>query len=600
MDPVTLNELAFSALDGFRQPALFKSRRDAAWVGMSARDVERRVRELSLGLGELGVKPGDRVALLSENRHEWVESDLAILTARAVAVPIYPSLPAAAVEKVLAHSESKVLVCSSAAQAAKADRAKLPKLKHVVVFDGTAPDTKPLADVLHMGGERAAREPYLHRAEAQRARPEDLATIIYTSGTTGDSKGVMLTHGNIASNVNACVRAIRLQPDDLALSILPLSHIFERMMTFSLLRSGAAIAFGGPPDRVPQDLIEVHPTIVAAVPRFFEKMHEKIFSAVRAAKPSRRKMFEAALEVGRERSRCLIAGRPLPQALAWKWRIARMLVFRKVREALGGQVRMFISGGAPLPRELGEFFHAAGLPILEGYGLTETSPVLTLNRMDDLKFGTVGKPVPEVDIRIAEDGEILARGPGIMAGYHKAPKETKEALAGGWFHTGDVGHFDPQGFLLITDRKKDLIKTSGGKYVAPQPIESALRESKFVQSAVVLGDRRKFCIALVVPRYEALEAWAGDRHLSFPARHDLLASSPVRELFESELIRVNAGKAPYETIKTFALLDRDFTMADGELTPTLKVKRRVIEERHKALIDALYANGTDGSPDAKA
>ena len=591
MDPVTLNELVFAALDGYRQPALFKSRKDGAWTGISAQDVERRVRELSMGLGELGVKPGDRVALLSENRPEWVESDIAILTGRAVTVPIYPTLPAAAVEKVLAHSETKVLLCSSAAQAAKAERAKLPKLKHVVVFDGAAPEAKPLAEVLRLGGERAAKEPYLHRAEAQRARPDDLATIIYTSGTTGDSKGVMLTHGNITSNVNACVRAIRLQHDDLALSILPLSHIFERMMIFSLLRCGAAIAFGGPPERVPQDLLEVHPTVVAAVPRFFEKMHDKIMATVRAARPSRRKMFEAALEVGRERSRCLLAGRPLSQALAWKWRIARMLVFRKVREALGGNVRIFISGGAPLPREIGEFFHATGLAILEGYGLTETSPVLTVNRPDDHKFGTVGKPVADVDVRIADDGEILARGPGIMAGYYKAPKETKEALAGGWFRTGDIGHFDPQGFLVITDRKKDLIKTSGGKYVAPQPIENALRESRFVQSAVVLGDRRKFCIALVVPRYEALESWASERHLSFPARHDLLTSVPVRELFESELARVNTGKAPYETIKKFALLDRDFTLADGELTPTLKVKRRVIEERHKALIDALFVDG---------
>jgi long-chain acyl-CoA synthetase len=596
LDPVTLNELYFTAIDGFRQNALFKFKKNGTWNGRSAQEVDQRVRELSLGLASLGVGQGDRVAILSENRPEWVETDLAILTARGVTVPLYPTLPGDQLESILAHCEAKVLIASTAALAARVNRARTPKLRHAIVFEETPRDgAKTLDEVLRVGMELAAREPYRHRAEGQKARPDDLATIIYTSGTTGTPKGVMLTHGNIASNVAASVKCIPIGPEDLALSILPLSHIFEREMTFALLRQGAAIAYAEAMDKVPQNLLEVRPTIMAAVPRFYEKMHDRVMSAVRAARPSRQKMFEAALEVGRERSQHLVAGRPLGAKLEWKWRIARMLVFRKVREALGGRIRLFISGGAPLPRELGEFFHAAGLTILEGYGLTETSPVLTVNRPDDLKFGTVGKPVPGVEIKIAEDGEILARGPNVMRGYYGLPRETKEALAGGWFHTGDVGHFDPQGFLLITDRKKDLIKTSGGKYVAPAPLEHALKASPYVAGAVVLGDRRKFCVALLVPRFEALDAWAREQKIDFRDRADLLASEGVKRLYEAVVEKANAGRASFETVKRFALLEQDFSMAAGELTPTMKVKRRVIEERYKALIDGLFVEEPQAS-----
>ncbi|MBI2922814.1 MAG: long-chain fatty acid--CoA ligase [Planctomycetes bacterium] len=589
MDPVTLNELFFTAVDTFRQQSLFLFKKDGHWQGRTAPDVDMRVRELALGLSALGVKAGERVAILSENRPEWVESDLAILSARAVTVPIYPTLPGDQAEFILANSDAKVLIVPNADVAARIRRPKVPKVQHVVLFDGgPAEGARTLAEVMTQGRDVSAHEPYRHRAEAQKARPEDLATVIYTSGTTGNPKGVMLTHGNIASNVASCIRAIPINNEDLALSFLPLSHIFERMMTFALLRQGASIAYAEALDKVPQNLTEVRPTIVAGVPRFYEKIHERIMSTVRAAKPARQRLFESALDVGRERSQAEIQGRPISRTLLWKWRIASMTVFRKIREAVGGRVRLFISGGAPLSKEIGEFFHACGLTILEGYGLTETSPVITVNRVDDLKFGTVGKPVANVDVRIAEDGEILARGPNVMTGYWNLPKDTKEALRDGWFHTGDVGHFDPQGFLVITDRKKELIKTSGGKFVAPQPLEAALKASPWVSTAVVVGDKRKFCIALLVPRFEAVEKFAHEHGLAFSNRRDMLAFPAVRKLFDAELEKVNAGRAQHETVKKVALLERELSMAEGELTPTLKVKRRVVEDHFKEPIEALY------------
>jgi long-chain acyl-CoA synthetase len=445
-----------------------------------------------------------------------------------------------------------------------------------------------LDEVCARGAEREAEDAGLFERLALAVKPGDLASIIYTSGTTGVPKGVMLTHGNFVSNILALDSVHDFNPGDTILSFLPLSHVLERMTTFAFLYKGASMGYAESIETVAVNMIEIRPTIMVSVPRLFEKLYAKVMDNVLAGPPLKRKIFFWAARVGADWSRRSIDHQPIPAGLARRYRLARKLVFSKVLEKTGGRVKFFVSGGAPLSKDIGEFFFGLGLPIKEGYGLTETSPVVACNTFDHLRFGTVGPPIPGVAVRIAPDGEILVQGPNVMRGYYKMEAETKEAFEGGWFHTGDIGHFDADGFLVITDRKKDLIVTAGGKNVAPQPIENLVKQNPYIANAVVVGGKRKFISALIVPERAKIEAYANEAGIRAADYTELLADNRVNRFLLAEIDRVTPNLAPYEKVKKIILLDRDFEVEREELTPTLKVKRTMVEAKYKSLIDALY------------
>jgi long-chain acyl-CoA synthetase len=555
---------------------------------------------MSLGLRELGIRDGDRVAILSENRPEWAIADYACLTARLTDVPIYPTLPARQIEYILRDSGAVALVVSSAAQLEKAlaIRERLPGLRHIVTLDpvGAGLDgVLGLEELLRCGRAAAAHHPEW-RTHALATSPADLATLIYTSGTTGEPKGVMLTHGNIASNVTTCCRLFTFGDRDECLSFLPLSHIFERMFGhYSMFHAGVVINYAGGIDTVAADMQECRPTLMAAVPRLYEKIYARVLDSVRASPAPRRRMFAWARGVGEEWADRTLARVPIPPSLLLARHLADRLVFARLRARTGGRIRFFISGGAPLSAEIARFFYAAGMPILEGYGLTETSPVIAVNTHRHTKLGTVGLPIPGVEVRIADDGEIVTRGPNVMHGYYGKPAATAEALdPDGWFHTGDIGLIDAEGYLRITDRKKDLIVTAGGKNIAPQPIENLAKGSKYVSNVVMVGDRRPFPIMLVVPNPEPLRVWASRRGLPSDDLERLVSVPDVHLKVEREVRKMLRDLAQFEMPKKFLLLPRDFSVEGGELTPTLKVRRRVVEERHRAAIEALYAEPHEG------
>jgi long-chain acyl-CoA synthetase len=593
--PATLNQLYFGAIDRYQaRPIAMRHKRQGRWADLSYRELAHRVHDLSVGLLDLGVKAGDRVAILSENRPEWAMADYACLAARCTDVPIYPTLPAKQAEYVLRDSGAVAVLISGPAQLEKvsAARERLPALAHVIAFDGAAAGAGVLAlkEVLARG--RQARDRYPEwRNQALGTEPDYLATLIYTSGTTGDPKGVMLTHGNIASNVTTCEDLFDFNEQDECLSFLPLSHIFERMFGHYLMfHRGAVINYAESVDTVPADMQARRPTVMASVPRLYEKIYGRVLDSVRSSSPLRRRLFAWGRRVGEEWVECTAAGRSIPLSLEVAHRMADLLVFAKLRRRTGGKIRLFISGGAPLAPEINKFFHAAGLPILEGYGLTETSPVMAVNTFRNLKFGTVGLPIPGVEIRIADDGEIVTRGPNVMKGYFGKPEATAQAIdSDGWFHTGDIGVLDSEGYLRITDRKKDIIVTAGGKNIAPQPIENLAKGSKFVANAVMLGDRRPFPIMLVVPNSESLKAWAAHKGLPNGDLERLITLPEVRQKVEREVRKTLRDLAQYEMPKKLLLLTRDFSVEAGELTPTLKVRRRIVEERHRAAIEELYA-----------
>jgi long-chain acyl-CoA synthetase len=589
----TLTQLFFGAVERHGgRPAAFRSKTQGRWAPITHRAAQERVERISLGLRELGVNPGDRVAILSENRPEWAFADYACLCARAADVPIYTTLPVRQTEYILRDAGAVAAFVSNEAQVAKIMeiRAGLPALRHVIVFDAAAQrdGTITLADLEAKGRTQAARSA-AWRAEALTVKPDDLATIIYTSGTTGDPKGVMLCHDNIYSNVVAALQVMPIAVGDEALSMLPLSHIFERMVAYTLFHAGVVINYAESIEALRDNLLEVQPTIMLSVPRVYEKVYARVLENALSGSGVKRRIFFWAKGVGDEWATHTLAGLPIPTALGLKHRVADRFVFAKVRARTGQRIKFFVSGGAPLSAEIAKFFFSAGLPIAEGYGLTETSPVLTLNPLERIKLGTVGKPIPGVQITIAPDGEILAKGPGIMKGYFNKPDATREAIdADGWFHTGDIGEIDQDGYLRITDRKKDLIVTAGGKNIAPQPIENMVKQNKFVANAVMLGDRRKFPIMLVVPSFDTLEAWARERNLTWRTHRDLLDVADVRAKMEREVMGMLRDLAKYEMPKRVVLLDTDFTIENGQLTPTLKVKRRAVEKAYKELIDKTY------------
>ncbi len=593
-DPRTLNDLLLLAVERFAsKPAALRYKQGDRWHSLTHAELRDRVLHTSLGFRELGLAPGDRIAILSENRPEWAIADFATLLMRAADVPLYPTLPPKHIEYILRDSGAAAICVSSAAQLAKIReiRPALPALRSVITFDrdATGPDVLPFTDLVNCGRKAVPRYP-AWQAEAQEVRPEDLATIIYTSGTTGDPKGVMLTHGNITSNVVSSLTAFSIDGRDDTLSFLPLSHIFERMAGhYLMLYAGATIGYATSADTVAAEMAEVRPTVMTAVPRFYEKIFGRVLDSALSGSPVKRRIFLWARKSGETWVDYVVARRPVPAGVALRRRLAERLVFRKLQQRTGGRIRFFISGGAPLNPDIAKFFHAAGLPILEGYGLTETSPVIAVNTFRHLKLGTVGRPIPGVEVKIAEDGEILTRGPHVMVGYYNRPDETRQVLDGdGWFHTGDIGLLDADGMLKITDRKKDLIVTAGGKNIAPQPIENMAKAGKFVLNAVVLGDRRKFPIMLVVPNLVKLKAWATYKKLLAPDDASLLRLPEVQAKMDREVRKTLRDLAQYEMPKKLLLVPTDFTVESGELTPTMKVKRRVVETRYAVQIEKLY------------
>ena len=598
----TLTQLFFESLERFDRPDAMQVRVSPNnWKPISHRTIRERARRIALGLRELGVARGDRVAILSENRPEWALADWGCLTGGLTDVPIYPTLPAEQLPHILLDSGATAIFVSNTTQAEKlaAVRAQIPALRLVIAFDESARAAADLtlADVEARGAavdtpERAAA----WERDARAVQPGDLATLIYTSGTTGAPKGVMLTHDNFWSNVRGTSEVIPMGTGEVALSFLPLSHIFERTGDYWFFATGTSIAYVESFDLVPICMQEVRPTIAMSVPRLYEKMYARVLENALSGSGLKKRIFFWARAVAERWADERLAGRTPKGVLAMRYALAQRLVFSKLKARTGGRMRYFVSGGAPLATEINKFFYAAGLTILEGYGLTETSPVIGVNTPADFRIGTIGKPVNGVEVQIAPDGEILTRGPHVMKGYWNNPAATAEAIdAEGWFHTGDIGVIE-DGFIRITDRKKDIIVTAGGKNIAPQPIENLIKTNKYVSQAVMIGDRRKFPVVLVVPNYDNLEKWAGLKGILWTDRAQLLRMPTIQAKMEQEVIGQLTGLAHFETPKKVALLEHDFSIESGEMTPTLKVKRRVIDQRYKSVIDALYDAEAGASP----
>ncbi|MCH6573966.1 MAG: long-chain fatty acid--CoA ligase [Bacteroidetes bacterium] len=455
-------------------------------------------------------------------------------------------------------------------------------------FDPSVKNLHSFKQVQEIGTEYKSKKPDLLRDSMSVVKENDVCTIIYTSGTTGIPKGVVLTHKNIMSNVTSALEAFPINKDDVFLSFLPLCHIFERMAGYyTAFASGATVCYAESIEKVSTNLAEINPTIMTSVPRLFERIYSKIIRNVESQPEKKQKIFYWAIETGRQYANAKRESK-IPITLSIKHKVADKLVFKKLRERFGGKIRFFISGGAALPRELGEFFEAFGIIIIEGYGLTESSPVITANRPDDYKFGSVGKPFPGVEIKIAPDGEILARGPNIMKGYYKNKKETDATIKDGWLYTGDIGVFDTDGFLLITDRKKHLFKTSAGKYIAPTPIENTFLGSKYIDQFVLIGDRRMFLSALIVPDYEAVKEYADANNIPYADEKDLAQNDEIYKLLEKDMVQFQKKLANYERVRKFVLLDNPFTIDSGEITPSLKIKRKVVEEKYSELINRMY------------
>jgi long-chain acyl-CoA synthetase len=592
--PGTLNRLFFDAISQYDRPDALQVKSGGAYRPISHSEVSTRVRHAARGLQSLGVRRGDRVSILSENRPEWAIADFASLTAGLTDVPIYPTLPADQIAYMLKDSGAVAIFVSGRVQAEKIKevRGQLPALKTVIGFERIPGLTDvSLAELEKRGAQGETEETTArYRSEALSVKPDDVATIIYTSGTTGDPKGVMLTHDNIFSNVAATRTAVPFEGRDVALSFLPLSHIFERMGGhYMMWATGSSIAYAESIDTVPANMVEVRPTIVLSVPRLYEKMYARVLESALTGGYIKKQIFFWARGVAERWANETLAGKQPGALLARQYALAQKLVFSKVKARTGGRLRFFVSGGAPLSPEINKFFYAAGLEILEGYGLTETSPVIAVNTLDNFRIGTVGKPIDGVEVKIAADGEILTRGPHVMKGYFNKPEATREAIdPDGWFRTGDIGELR-DGFLAITDRKKDIIVTAGGKNIAPQPLENKVKTNKYVAQAVMLGDRRKFPSMLIVPNFDQLERWAQRHNIIWTDRAQLLRMPTIQAKIEKEVNRELAGAAHFEVPKKIGLLEHDFSIERGELTPTQKVKRKAIDKHYKTLIDSLYA-----------
>ena len=590
----TVNRLFFEAVERFDGPSALRHKVRGVWESIPHATVLQRVRHIAFGLRALGIKAGDRVAILSENRPEWALADYACVTSGVTDVPVYATLPAEQIPFILNDSGTKAAFVSTQDQAKKlaSVRSLIPGLTHIIGFAATREDgcDLTLAELEAMGARDDSEDAATKfRAEALEVSPDALLTIIYTSGTTGQPKGVMLTHDNVHSNCMGVSEMIPITDKDVALSFLPLSHIFERMGAYYLFANGVCIAYAESIDTVPVNMTEVRPTVMLSVPRLYEKIYARVLENAVASGGLKKRIFFWARATGEKWADEKLAGREPGMWLQRKYALATKLVFSKLKERTGGRMRIFVSGGAPLSAEIAKFFYAAGLPILEGYGLTETSPVITANTFEHYRIGTVGKPIRGVEVMIAPDGEILTRGPHVMKGYYNNPEATAEVMGSArWFHTGDIGELN-DGFLRITDRKKDIIVTAGGKNIAPQPIENLVKMNKYVSQAVMLGDRRKFPVMLIVPNWDQLEKWAATQGIVWTSRAELLAMPTIRAKMEKEVKSQLEGLASFETPKKFGWLEHDFSIERGELTPKLSVRRRVVEKTYANLIESLYS-----------
>jgi long-chain acyl-CoA synthetase len=598
----TLPSRFLNAVDNLPNPRAQMVRRNGRWEAISSQEFLRRVAGLSAAFVELGVKPGDRVGLFSANRPEWHTADFAINGSGAITVPIYFNESPDRMTYILKHCGAKVVFVVGPAQLRKLlnIRKDFPELEQILVAD-VEPDVPPEClryETLIAGASAADVSSY--RMRASQVLPGQLASLIYTSGTTGEPKGVMLTHNNFCSNVHGVGRDFSLDPaKDVALSFLPLAHVYGRTLDYIYIFGGATLAYVESIDAVAQALLEVRPTIIAAVPRFFEKIYARLVEQGSKNTGLKRKIFDWAMNVAQRATPWRANGANASLALKIQWMLADKLVYKKIRHGTGGHLRLVSSGGAPLSKDLAEFFWTVGVPIYQGYGLTETSPIVSSNYPEN-RMGSSGKPISDVQVRAAEDGEILVKGPCVMQGYYKNPEATREVLTeDGWFSTGDIGYLDKDNYLFITDRKKDLIKTAAGKFVAPQPIENALKTSPYILNTMVVGDKRKFIVALIVPNPVTVAAKAADHGIKFASNAELAAHPWVHALIEAEVKRLTIHLAQYETIKRFALLPEDFTFDNGSLTFTLKLKRRVVEQQYAAAIESLYADVAEPRPVAQ-
>jgi len=590
----TLPELFLNTVRSYPKPDFLKVKRNDVYTDISMADFENAVRDFSLGLKDLGHGRGAKLVILSENRPEWTITDFANLCLGGVTVPIYTTLVAEQVKYIINDSDAEIVVVSNLFQYKKVASLKddLPRVKQIIIFQNQspAPGVLTLAEVQARGRALASARPGLFEETAKSVRPEDEASIIYTSGTTGVPKGVILTHVNFVSNLVSVSRVIEFSATDTVLSFLPLSHVLERMVTFTYIYKGCSIAYAENAETVAQNLLEIRPQIMVSVPRVFEKIYSRVMDNVLSSSSLKRKIFFWGIKVGKAAGVKTLAGKSVGPFLTFKRNLAHKLVYSKIIAKTGGRVRFFVSGGAPLSKDIAEFFYALGLIVLEGYGLTETAPVLALNTFEALRFGTVGKILPGVDVMIAPDGEILAKGPNIMKGYYKKAAETQDVFENGWFKTGDIGFIDADGFLTITDRKKDLIVTAGGKNIAPQPIENVLKTNPYISNAVVVGDRRRFITALIVPNFEKIEEYAKFAKIPFSDRAELVRNEQIVSFLRSEIERSTPNLASYERIKRIAILDHEFEIERDEITPTLKVKRNIIEKKYQDLIEGLYGD----------
>ena len=602
-EPTTLTEVFEFVARVHSRPDLLNYKRDGRWLSISSAELLQRARLIAAGIYSLGIRRDDRVAILSESRPEWTLTDAGCIFAGAIDVPIYPTLTPSQVQYILKDSGARMLLVANEAKLCELESvlSNCPAVEHLIVFDKD-PNSKSSAislEQLEARGQAFARQqPVLLREQELQAKPDDLATIIYTSGTTGEPKGVMLTHGNLVSNLVDSSGHFSFGPADSALSVLPLSHIFEREAMYMYLYRGMAVYFAEALDMIGPNLREVHPTILVGVPRIFEKIYARI--RARAAEKGRASvaLLNWAVEIGKDYARHVLDKRRVPLWLGLQHKLATKLMFSKWKAALGGRIRLLVSGGAALPEELALIYIGAGIPIIQGYGLTETSPVITASSIDVNRVGTVGKPIRNVLVRIAADGEIETHGPNVMRGYYNKPEETRAVFTDdGWFKTGDIGTIDADGFLRITDRKKELLKTSGGKYIAPQPIEQLIKGSRFVNQVVLIGNGRRFPAALIVPDWERVESYAQLKGIA-PRDHAQLCKNPrIIDLFERQVAALTSDLAQFEKVKKIGLLENELTMEGGELTPTLKVKRRVVDEKYRELIDSLYAGAERFTPE---
>jgi long-chain acyl-CoA synthetase len=595
-EPTTLAEVFLRAARVHPKDDALNFKRDGAWRAISSQELIGRARSIAAGLHALGVRRGERVAILSESKPEWTLTDAGAQLAGLVDVPIYPTQAPAQVAYILNDSGARVLFVQHRAAFDRIAEVlgECPALEHVVFFDGAGKEgaggVSTLEELEARGRDVLSGQPSLVDELARAVRPEDLATIIYTSGTTGEPKGVMLTQSNLATNMIDSSGHLDFRESDVVLSVLPLSHVFERLAMYMYVHHGMSVYFAESVEKIGDNMREVRPTLMLCVPRLFEKILARIRESA-AAKGKRAAGIVAwATGVAKERARHTAARQPVPPLLELKHSIADRLVYAKWRAGLGGRMRLFVSGGAALPEEIAYTFLGAGLPIVQGYGLTETSPVIAAGNLEDNRVGTVGKPIKNVEVRIASDGEIETRGPNVMRGYYNKPEETRAVFTeDGWFKTGDVGELDAEGNLRITDRKKELFKTSGGKYLAPQPIEQCVKRSRFVNQVVLVGNGRKFPAALVVPNWTELRAYAKFKGIDAATPEELCRNERVLDLMERQVEAQCAELSRYERVKRIALLPSELTVEGGEMTPTLKVKRRVVDEKYRDVIDRLYA-----------